>query len=68
MTYRELADRIHPGVRVFLLPRPLRAVLTFIGRFMPPFPTPAMARMLAEHNTTSDHTVERLGIQNPRLR
>ena len=68
MTYRELADRIHPGVRSFLLPRPLRAALTFIGRFIPPLPTPDMTRMLAEHNATSDRTVERLGIENPRLR
>jgi len=68
MTYRQLADRIHPGVTVFLLPRPICAVFTFIGRFLPPLPTPDMAKMLEGHNTTSDHTVERLGIKNPRLR
>ena len=66
-TYRQLAYRIHPGVRAFLLPSPIRALLTFIGRFLPPLPTPDMERMLWEHNTTGDRTVERLGVRNPRL-
>jgi len=67
-TYAQLADRVHPGVRAFLLPRPMRAVFTFFGEVVTALPTAEMAAMLSQDNMTKDRTIERLGIKNPRLK
>jgi NADH dehydrogenase len=67
MTYRELADRIHGGVIVVRIPRPIVGIITFFGDYLSAFPTTEMVTMLAEPNTTNDKTIDRLGIKNPKL-
>jgi uncharacterized protein YbjT (DUF2867 family) len=66
-TLAQLADRIHPGVISFRMPRPLVALLSFFGNWFKSLPTSEQITMLGEQNTTKDKTVERLGIKNPRL-
>lgn len=69
-TYAELADRIHPGVRAFRMPRWIVRTMTWFGSWLPltVFPTKDMVKMLRQDSVTKDKTVERLGIRNPRLR
>jgi uncharacterized protein YbjT (DUF2867 family) len=64
-TYKQLADRIHHGVRTFPFPA---GIITPFGRFMKSLPTSEQVKMLAENSVTKDRTVDRLKIKNPRLR
>jgi len=66
-TYRELAGRIHPGVRVFKMPKLFTSIITSFGVIIRSFPTREQVIMLGHDNTTTDKTVERLAIKNPRL-
>jgi uncharacterized protein YbjT (DUF2867 family) len=67
-SYRQLVDRIHPGVIVFRLPTCAVWMVTLFGAIIPTLPTPEMVVMLSQNNITKDRTVERLRIKNPRLR
>jgi NADH dehydrogenase len=66
-TLEELADRIHPGVHAVRLPKPLVRTITFFGRWTESLPTEEQVIMLGQGSTTTDRTVERLRIKNPRL-
>jgi NADH dehydrogenase len=67
-TYRELADRIHPGVRVVKVPRWIVALVAGASPVVRSWPTKEMVRMLRQESVTKDKTVARLRIKNPRLR
>lgn len=67
-TYKQLADRIHPGVHAFKLPRFIVTLIATIGEWFTALPTPEQVAMLSQSNTTKDKTVERLGIKNPKLK
>ena len=66
-SYAQLADRIHPGVACFRMPRPLISVLTFFANWIRSLPTEEQIVMLGQANVTKDRTVDRLGIKNPKL-
>jgi NADH dehydrogenase len=66
-TYAQLADRIHPGVRAFAMPRPLVRLVSLSGVLIRSLPTKEMVMMLRQANVTKDRTVDRLKIKNPRL-
>lgn len=68
MTYVQLADRIHPGVRAVRVPRPIVRLMTVFAPVIRVLPTKEQRIMLGQQNTTNDKTVTRLGIDNPRLR
>lgn len=67
MTYAQLADRIHPGVRVFTLPRWIARSLAVIAVVFRALPTREQIVMLGQENSTKDRTVDRLRIANPKL-
>lgn len=69
-TYKQLADRIHPGVTTFFLPKWIIQTMTWMGDRIPLslFPTKEMVRMLKQDNTTKKNILEKMRIKNPSLR
>lgn len=68
LTYRQLADRIHPGVRVIKMPKFMISILTFFGEFIKKLPTHEQVIMLGQDTVTKKNIVDSLGIKNPRLK
>ncbi len=66
-TYRELAERIHPGVHAFKLPRVVSRLFIASSGVLTSLPTKEMVTMLRQDNTTQDKTIHKLGIKNTRL-
>jgi NADH dehydrogenase len=67
-TYKQLLDRVHPGVRTFRLPRFVVRFIAFFGEWFTFLPTREQVVMMSQDSITKDSTVERWGIRNPRLR
>jgi len=66
-TYAQLAQRIHPGVRTFWMPRCGTWLLTKLGVVFISLPTADMVKMMRLRNETQDVVVQKLGVKNPRL-
>jgi len=67
-TYAQLADRIHPGVRLLKLPRFFITIITLFGSFIHSLPTKEQVVMLGQSIVTKEKTLERLGIKNVTLK
>jgi uncharacterized protein YbjT (DUF2867 family) len=66
-TQKELVDRIHPGIRPVALPRFAIRLITLLSCLFTSLPTSEQIYLLNQDIVTKDKTVERLGINNPRL-
>ena len=66
-TYKELAQRLHPGVHTFKLPGAVSRTIVASSGLFTFLPTKEMVTMLRQDNTTQDRIVEKLGINNIRL-
>jgi NADH dehydrogenase len=71
MRYHDLADRIHPGVRVVRMPGFFARFLTFLGEYLSFFPTREQVVMLGQDTIVKDRAsvklLEKLAIKSPRL-
>lgn len=71
-TYKELVNRLHPGVRTFKLPSFIAKPLVILSSLFKSLPTKEQVKMLQQDNVVKDkfsvRTLGRLKIQNSRLK
>ncbi len=63
-TYGELAQRLHPGVRLIKMPRSVSSSLTVFSSVFKTLPTKEMLIMLRQDNVATNNIVDKLAIKN----